>query len=136
MVSGQLGQLLELGRIFIQFSSLHLEFKEFLLCPFSAHDILEILGKVVDNSVPNPFVGVSPSCAYVAIQLCGYLFDPQVHFGPPKVSEKQHRSGHRVIHDPSLFVDPLVDAPTDHEFFHFIPFSREDVWFLSNHLVR
>ena len=61
MVSGQLGQLLELGRILVQFSLLHLEFKELLLCPFSAHNILEILGKVVDHSVPNPFVGVSSS---------------------------------------------------------------------------
>ena len=135
MVSSQFGQLLELGCIFVQFSSLHLELEEPLLGPFSAHDVLEVLGKVVDHSVPNPFIGVSPSRPQVAVQLCGYFFDPEVHLWSPKVSKEQHRSGHWVVHDSGLLVDPLVDAPAGHEFFHFVPFSCEDFRFFTNHLV-
>ena len=63
MVSGQFGQLLELGGVFVELSSLHPKFEELLLRPFSAHNILEILGEVIDHRVPDPFIGVSSSCA-------------------------------------------------------------------------
>ena len=136
MVSGQLGQLLELGRILVQLFSLHLELEEFLLGPFLAHNILEVLGKVVDHSFPDPFIGVSSSHSQMVVQLCGYFFDPEVHLWSPKVSKEQHCSGHWIVHDPCLLVDPLVDAPTGHEFFHFVPISCEDLRFFPNHLVR
>ena len=136
MVSGQLSQLLELGRILVQLPSLHLELEELLFSPFSAHDVLEVLGKVIDHSFPDPFIGVSSSHSQMAVQLCGYFFDPKVHLWSPKVSKEQHRSGHRIVHDPCLFVDPLVDAPAGHEFFHFVPISCEDLRFFTDHLVR
>ena len=63
MVSSQFGQLLELGRVFVQLSSLHLEFEELLLGPFPAHHVLEVLGKVIDHCIPDPFIGVSSPCA-------------------------------------------------------------------------
>ena len=59
VVSGQFGQLLKLGRILVQLSSLHFEFEEFLLGPFLGHDVLEILGKIINHGFPDPFVGVS-----------------------------------------------------------------------------
>ena len=136
MVSGQLGQLLELGRVLVQLSSLHLEFEELLLGPFPAHNVLEVLGKVIDHCVPDPFVGVSYTSAYVAIQLCGDFLDPEVHFRSPKITEKQHGPGHRIIHDSCLFIDSLVYAPAGHEFLHLVPVTCEDFWFFSDHLVR
>ena len=63
MVSGQFGQLLELGCVLVQLSFLHPKFEEPLLGPFPAHDVLEILGKIVDHCVPDPLIGVSSSCA-------------------------------------------------------------------------
>ena len=136
VVSSQLGQLLELRHIFVQLSSLHLELEELLFGPFSAHDVLEVLGKVIDHSFPDPFIGVSYSRSQMAVQLCGYFLDPKVHFWSPKVTKEQHCSGHRIVHDPCLFVDPLVDAPAGHEFFHFVPISCEDLRFFADHLVR
>ena len=67
IVSGRFSQLRELGRVFVQLSPLHSEFEEFLLGPFPAHDILEVLGKVVNHGVPDPFVCVPSPCAQVAI---------------------------------------------------------------------
>ena len=67
IVSGKFSQLLELGCVFVQLSPLHLEFKEFLLSLFLAHDILEVLGKVVNHGVPDPFICVPSLCAQVAI---------------------------------------------------------------------
>ena len=61
VVPCKLCQLLELGRVFIQLSSLHPEFEEFLLSSFSAHDILEVLGEIVDHGVPDPFVRIPSS---------------------------------------------------------------------------
>ena len=136
MIPSQLGQLLELGCIFVQLSSLHLEFKEFLLGPFLAHDVLEVLGKVVDHSFPDSFIGVPSSRSQMAVQSCRYFFDPEVHLWSPKVSKEQHCSGHRIVHDPCLFIDPLVDAPAGHEFFHFVPISCEDLQFFTDYLVR
>ena len=88
VVSGQFGQLLELGGVFVQLSSLHSELEELLLGPFSAHNILEILGKIVDHSIPDPFVGISPSRPHMAVQSRGYLLDPEVHLWSPKVSKE------------------------------------------------
>ena len=87
MVSSQLGQLLELGSVLIQLSSLHSELEELLLGPFSTHDVLEILGKVIDHSFPDPFIGVSSSHSQMVVQSCGYFFDPEVHLWSPKVSK-------------------------------------------------
>ena len=56
IISGQFGQLLESRRVFVQFPSFHLEFEEFFLGFFLAHYILEILGEVIDHSVPDPFI--------------------------------------------------------------------------------
>ena len=67
MVSGELGQLLKLGSVFVQLSSLHSEFKELLLGPFSAHDVLEILGEIIDHCVPDPFVCLPSSIAKVSV---------------------------------------------------------------------
>ena len=136
MVSGQFGQLLELGCVLVQLSSLHFELEKLLLGPFSAHDILEVLGKIINHSFPDPFISVSSPISQMAIQLCGYLFDPKVHFWSPKVSKEQHRLGHQVVHNPSLFVDPLVDAPAGHELFHFVPISCEDLRLFTDHLVQ
>ena len=136
MVSGKLGQLLKLGHVFVQLSFLHSEFEEFLLSPFSAHDILEILGEVVDHSIPDPFIGISSSCADVSVQLGRDLLDPKVHFGPPEVSKEEHRSRHWVVQDPGLFVDPVVYAPASHEFFHLVSISCEDFRFLAYHFVQ
>ena len=135
MVPGKFGQLLKLGCVFVQLPSLHSEFEEFLLSPFSAHDILEILGKVINHGVPDPFISVSSSCVEVSVQLGGDLLDPEVHFGPPEIS-KEHHSRHWVVHDPGLFVDPVVYAPASHEFFHLVSISREDFWFFAYHLVQ
>ena len=135
MVSSQFGQLLELGRIFIQLSSFHFELEELLLSPFLTHDILEVLGEVIDHSFPDPFISVSSSRLQMAVQSCGYFLDPEVHLWSPKVSKEQHHSGHRIVHDSCLFVDSLVDAPAGHEFFHLVPIACEDLWFFSNHLV-
>ena len=88
MVSGQLGQLLELGCILVQLSSFHLELEELLLSPFLAHDVLEVLGKVIDHSFPDPFIGVSSSHSQMAVQSCRYFFDPEVHLWSPKVSKE------------------------------------------------
>ena len=136
VVSCKLSQLLELGCVFIQLSSLHSEFEELLLGPFSAHDILEILGEIIDHRVPDPFICLPSSCVKMSIQLCGDLFDPKVHLGSPKVPEKEHSPGHWVVHDPSLFVDPMVYAPARHEFFHLVSISCENFRFLSYHLVQ
>ena len=76
VVAGQLCQLLELGCILVQFPSFHLELEELLFGSFPAHNILEILGEVIDHSIPDPFVGVSSPSSYMAVQLCRYLFDP------------------------------------------------------------
>ena len=135
MISSKFSQLLELGCVFVQLSSLHLEFKELLLGLFSAHDILEVLGKVIDHSVPDPFVHFPSSCAQVSVQLGGYLLDPKVHLWSPKVSKEEHCSGHWVVHYPSLFVDPLIDTPAGHKFLHLITVSSENFWFLADHLV-
>ena len=135
MVSGKLGQLLELGHIFVQLSSLHSELEEFLLGPLSAHDVLEILGKVINHGVPDPFVCVSSSSVEVSVQLGGDFLDPKVHLGSSEISEEEHGSGHWVIHDPGLFVDPVVYAPAHHEFFHLVLISCENFWFLADHLV-
>ena len=113
MVSGQLGQLLELGGVLVELSSFHLEFEEPFFSSLSTHDILEVLGEVIDHSVPDLFVCVSPSRTYVAVQLCGDFLDPEVHLRSPKISEEQHGPGHWIIHDPRLFVDPLVDVADD-----------------------
>ena len=67
VVPSKFGQLLELGCVFIQLSFLHSEFEEFLLSSFPAHDILEILGKVIDHSVPDPFVCVPSSSAEMLV---------------------------------------------------------------------
>ena len=69
MVPGELGQLLELGRVFIQLSPLHSEFEELLLGPFSAHDVLEVLGEIVNHCVPDPFICLPSSHAKVSVQL-------------------------------------------------------------------
>ena len=50
------------------------------------------------------------------------------------LSTYQH-VGHRIVHDPCLFVNSLVDAPAGHEFLHFVPVSCEDFWFFSDHFV-
>ena len=67
VVSGKFGQLLKLGCVFIQLSSLHSEFEEFLLGLLPPHDVLEVLGKVVNHGVPDPFICVPSLCAQVAI---------------------------------------------------------------------
>ena len=67
IVSSKFGQLLELGHVFIQLSPLHSEFEEFLLGLFLAHDILEVLGEVINHGVPDPFICVPSPCVQVAI---------------------------------------------------------------------
>ena len=136
VVSCELSQLLELGHVFIQLSFLHSEFEELLLGPFSAHDILEILGEIVDHCVPDPFICLPSSGAKMLVQLCGDLFDPRVHLGSPKVPEEEHRPGHWVVHNPSLFVDPVVYTPAHHEFFHLVSISCENFWLFSYHFVQ
>ena len=135
IVSSKFGQLLELGHVFIQLSPLHSEFEEFLLGSFSAHDILEILGEVVNHSVPDPFIHVPSSSVKVSVQLSGNFLDPKVHFGPPKVPKEEHGPGHWVMHNPSLLVDPLVHAPAGHELLHLISISCENFWFLADHFI-
>ena len=135
MVSSQFGQLLELGGIFVEFSSFHLEFKELLFRPVPAHDILEILGKVIDHCVPDPFIGVSSPSPKMLVQLSGYLLYPKVHLWASEILEEQHRSLHGVVHCPGVFVDPLVDAPAGHEFFNFVPISFEDLRFPSYQFI-
>ena len=71
----------------------------------------------------------------MAVQLGQYFLDPEVHLRSPKVPKEEHRSGHQVVHYPSLFVDPVIDAPTGHEFLHLVSISGEDFWFLADHLV-
>ena len=64
---GQFAELLILGCVVVQLPSLHAEFEELFLSPFLAHDVLEVLGKVVNHCFPNPFVGVPSSIPEVAI---------------------------------------------------------------------
>ena len=59
-----------------------------------------------------------------------------MHLWSPEVAEEEHGSGHWVVHYPSLFVDPMVDAPAGHEFLHFVSISGEDFRFLADHLVQ
>ena len=86
MISCELSQLLELGCVFVQLSFLHLEFEEPLLGSFSAHDILEVLGEIVDHCVPDPFICLPSTRVKMSIQLCRDLFDPKVHLGSPNVT--------------------------------------------------
>ena len=67
MEPSELSQLLKLGHVFVQLPFLHSELEEFLLSPLSAHDILEILGEVVNHGVPDPFISISSSCVEVSV---------------------------------------------------------------------
>ena len=71
----------------------------------------------------------------MSIQLGRYFLDPEVQLGPSEIPKKEHGSGHQVMHHPSLFVDPLIDAPTGHKLLHFVVISCENFWFFSDHLV-
>ena len=97
---------------------------------------MEILGEIINHGVPDPFVCFPSSTVNMLIQLSGDFLDPEMHLGSPKVPEEEHGSGHWVIHDPSLFVDPVVHAPASHELLHFVSISCENFWFLADHFVR
>ena len=101
-----------------------------------AHDVLEILGKVIDHCVPDPFISVSPPTSDVSVQLGGYLFDPEVHLWALQVAKEQHYSLHGIIHGPGVFVDALINAPAGHELFDLVSISFEDLGFLSYQFIQ
>ena len=72
----------------------------------------------------------------MTVQFGRDLFNPEVHFGSPKVSKEEHCSGHPVMHYLGLFVDPVVDAPASHEFLYLVSVSGEDFWLFANHFVQ
>ena len=72
----------------------------------------------------------------MAIQLGRYFLDPQMHLGSSQVPKEKHSPGHWVVHDPSLFVDPVVYAPAGHEFLHLVSVTCENFWFFADHFVQ
>ena len=113
-----------------------MELEELFLGLFLTHNVLEVLGKIVDHCVPDPFIGVPPSSPEMSIQLSGYLLYPKVHLQASEVSEEQHCLLHGVMHCPGVFVDSLVDAPAGHEFFNLVSISLEDFRFSSYQFIQ
>ena len=106
------------------------------MCPFLAHDILEILGEVIDHCVPDPFIGVPATSFEVLIQLSRYLFYSKVHLWSSKVSKEQHCSLHRVVHGLGVFVNALINAPAGHKLFDFVSISHEDLGIFSYQFIQ
>ena len=109
--------------------------KELFLHPFLAHDVLEVLGKVIDHCVPDPFIHVSSSSPDVSVQLGQDFLYPKMHLWASEVSVEQHGLLHGVIDDPGVFVYSSVDASAGHEFFDFVLISFKDLRLFSYHLI-
>ena len=127
-------ELLVFGRVIIQFSPLHSEFKELLLGPFLAHDVLEVLGEVIDHCPRSICLYLVPHLEYVCQVGLISSFSIDASLGL-SVSKEQHGLLHGVIHGHGVFVNALVDAPAGHEFFDFVLISFKDLGSLSYQFV-
>ena len=54
----------------------------------TGNDILEVLGKVIDHHIPDPFVHVLSSSSDMLVQLGGNLLYPEMHFWSLEILEE------------------------------------------------